>query len=159
MAALATAALLLLFAIPGSAAVPQEDAGAGAAGPNASPTGVQYFPSRDVAARFAKAQSLYAGDRFKVHASRRVAPGVAEIHVRDTDGFYVLEGTARFVTGGTVPDRKNLSRDEIRGSRIVGGEARTLAKGDVIIVPNGTPHWFEKVDGPVLYLVVKITAP
>jgi glc operon protein GlcG len=36
---------------------------------------------------------------------------------------------------------------------------RTLAKGDVVVVPNGTPHWFRDVSGPVLYYVVKVTAP
>ena len=37
-----------------------------------------------------------------------------------------------------------------------GIQARTLTKGDVIIVPNGTPHWFKEVSGPVLYYVVKV---
>ena len=46
--------------------------------------------------------------------------------------------------------------DEIRGSAIREGATRQLAKGDVVVVPNGTPHWFKTVDEPVLYYVVKV---
>jgi mannose-6-phosphate isomerase-like protein (cupin superfamily) len=28
--------------------------------------------------------------------------------------------------------------------------------GDVVVVPNGTPHWFKQVNGPLLYYVVKV---
>ena len=56
--------------------------------------------------------------------------------------------------------RSNAARatapDEVRGTAIEHGESRRLGKGDVIIVPSGTPHWFKEVDGPVLYYVVKV---
>ena len=51
---------------------------------------------------------------------------------------------------------KTTAPDEIRGSNVQGGETRTLTKGDVIVVPNGTPHWFKEVSGTVLYYVVKV---
>ena len=37
---------------------------------------------------------LTAADFHKIHASRRDAPGQAEVHLRDTDILYILEGTA-----------------------------------------------------------------
>lgn len=83
---------------------------------------------------------------------------MAEIHERDTDIVYVLDGTATFVTGGTMVDGKTTGPDEIRGKSINGGETRKLLKGDVVIVPNGTPHWFREVGGTFLYYVVKVTA-
>ena len=33
---------------------------------------------------------------------------------------------------------------------------RTLASGDVMIIPNGVPHWFKEVQAPFLYYVVKV---
>jgi quercetin dioxygenase-like cupin family protein len=30
---------------------------------------------------------------------------------------------------------------------VEGGTAKRLAKGDFVLVPEGTPHWFSKVDG------------
>jgi glc operon protein GlcG len=119
---------------------------------------VTYFPADEVAAAFAKGAVLFdgAGRNYLVHASRREAAGQAEVHVRDTDIIHVLQGATTFVTGGTVVDGKTTAPDEIRGSSIDGGETRHLGKGDVIIVPNGTPHWFKEVQGPVLYYVVKV---
>ena len=119
---------------------------------------VTYFPAEKVSAAFAKGAVLFDGEgrNYMVHASRRDAAGQAEVHVKDADIIYVLEGSTTFVTGGTVVDGKTTAPDEIRGTRIDGGESRRLGKGDVIIVPNGTPHWFKDVDGPVLYYVVKV---
>ena len=119
---------------------------------------VTYFPAEKVSAAFEKGAVLFegAGGNYMVHASRRDAAGEAEVHVRDTDIIHVLEGATTFVTGGTVVDGRTTAPDEIRGTAVRDGDTRRLGKGDVIIVPNGTPHWFEKVDGPVLYYVVKV---
>ena len=54
-----------------------------------------------------------------------------------------------------VFNTKVIEPDEIRGSSISGGETRQLAKGDVVIVPAGVPHWFKEVSNPFLYYVVK----
>ena len=109
-------------------------------------------------AAFAKGQPLVETDRYKVHASRRETPGLAEIHVRDTDILYVLDGTATIVTGGEAVGPKPIGPDELRGSAIAGGAVRQLARGDVLVIPNGVPHQFTAVDGPFLYYVVKVTA-
>lgn len=116
---------------------------------------VTYFDSGKVTAAFAKGVPLLEVNGYKVHASRRDAPGVAEIHTWETDVMYVLEGSATFVTGGTVIDGKTTEAGQIRGSAIAGGENRRISKGDVVIVPNGVPHWFKDVQGPLLYFVVK----
>jgi glc operon protein GlcG len=152
------------------AASAQEDeelAAAGAAALNtptaaaASPAAVNYFPAKDVAAGFAKGAVLLDGAdgrNYMVHTSRREKPGMAEVHTLDTDVIYVLGGSATFVTGGTVVDGKTVEPNEIRGASIEGGETREIAKGDVITVPNGTPHWFRAVKGPFTYYVVKVRA-
>ena len=51
---------------------------------------------------------------------------------------------------------QEIEGDEYRGTMIDGGETRQLKKGDVVIVPKGTPHWFKQVDGTFLYYVVKV---
>jgi mannose-6-phosphate isomerase-like protein (cupin superfamily) len=119
---------------------------------------VAFLDAAHVAAAFAKGAPLLENARFKIHASRREAPGLAEIHERDTDIVYVLEGTATLVTGGTIVAGKTTAADEIRGTSITGGDVRRLQKGDVVVVPEGTPHWFKEVGGTFLYYVVKVTA-
>ena len=120
---------------------------------------VQYWNHRDVKTAFANGAVLFdgAGDRnYMVHASRRDSAGLAEVHAKDTDIIYVLDGSATIVTGGSVVDGKQTATDEVRGRSIEQGERRKLAKGDVLIVPNGTPHWFQEVRGPFMYYVVKV---
>ncbi|MDQ2855412.1 MAG: hypothetical protein M3R68_03725 [Acidobacteriota bacterium] len=91
-----------------------------------------------------------------VNTSRRDQPGQAEIHTLDTDIIYVVDGSATFVTGGAAVESKEIAPNEIRGSRIDGGDTRQLVKGDVIIVPNGVPHWFKEVGGAFLYYTIKV---
>ena len=119
---------------------------------------VLFFDAKQVSTSFSSgAVLLDDSDRhYMVHTSRRDKPGLAEIHRLDTDIIYVLQGTATFVTGGTPVDAKQIAPDEIRGSRIEGGTTRQLSKGEVIIVPNNTPHWFKDVNGEFLYYTIKV---
>lgn len=118
---------------------------------------VLYFAKSRVDAAFARGMPLTENALYKVHASRRDAPGVGELHVADTDILYMLSGSATFVTGGKLISPEEIAPNELRGPSIAGGAERRLAPGDVIVVPNGTPHWFKAVDGPVTYYVVKAT--
>jgi mannose-6-phosphate isomerase-like protein (cupin superfamily) len=68
----------------------------------------------------------------------------------------VLRGSATLVTGGTAINLKPTGPEELRGSGIRGGETRELKPGDVVIIPNGIPHWFKEVNAPFLYYVVKV---
>ena len=120
---------------------------------------VKFIDAKLVADGFAKGSVLEDGsngENYMVHASRREKPGMSEVHELDTDIIYVLDGMATFVTGGRSVDPKLVAANEYRGSMIDGGETRELKKGDVVIVPKGTPHWFKKVDGAFLYYVVKV---
>ncbi len=117
---------------------------------------ISYFPATNVSKAFEKGMPLSEIANYKVHASHREGPGLVEVHTRDTDIIYVLEGSATLVTGGTIVDGKNIEPEELRGTNISGGEAHRIARGDVIIVPQGTPHWFKEVRGPINYYVVKV---
>src|SRR5712664_119779 len=106
---------------------------------------VSYWEKSKVDEAFSKGSVLFDGSdgrNYMVHASRREKPGQAEIHAKDADVIYVLQGTATFVTGGEAVDGKTIAPDEIRGSSIKSGETRKIAKGDVVIVPHGVPHQF-----------------
>jgi len=142
------------LAIAGSNAFATE---AGAKTGDPSPE-VSYFESGKVDAAFAQGSVLLDGNgrNYMVHASRREKPGQAEIHTKDADVIYVLQGSAKFVTGGEAVDAKTTGPDELRGASITGGQTRQIAKGDVIVVPNRVPHQFLEVTNPFLYYVVKV---
>ena len=109
-----------------------------------------------VSAAFARGMPIVEVGDYKIHASRREGPGMAEIHTRDTDIAYVVQGSATLVTGGAALGVKPTGPEELRGSGIRGGDTRRLAPGDVVVIPNGTPHWFKDVEAPFLYYVVKV---
>jgi glc operon protein GlcG len=117
---------------------------------------VTFIDNRMVTAGFEKGRVLVNMGNYMVHASHREMDGVAEIHTLDTDLIYMLEGSATFVTGGSVPDAKVIEPNELRGSAIVSGESRRIVKGDVIVVPAGVPHMFKDVQGSLNYYVVKV---
>ena len=119
---------------------------------------VLFFDKSQVSESFSKGAVLLDGTNrnYMVNTSRRDQPGQAEIHTLDTDIIYVVDGTATFVTGGTAIESKEIAPNEIRGARIDGGDTRKLTKGDVIIVPNGVPHWFKEVGGAFLYYTIKV---
>jgi len=128
--------------------------GFGAKAASADPA-ITYLHRARVAAAFAKGVPLLEVDGYKVHASRRDGPGIAEVHDFETDVVYVLDGTALVVTGGAVVDPKVTEPGQIRGSMIQGGDARRIGKGDVVVIPAGVPRWFKEVPGPLTYFVVK----
>jgi glc operon protein GlcG len=109
-----------------------------------------------VSAAFARGTPLIEVADYKIHASRRDGPGIAEVHTRDTDIAYILEGSATLITGGRAIDLQPVAPEELRGRAIEGGETRELVKGDVVVIPNGVPHWFKEVKAPFLYYVVKV---
>src|SRR5271157_2968949 len=120
---------------------------------------VTVVPRATVDAGFAKDARLLSGEGFRVEASHRTGPGEAEVHLHDTDIFYVLKGSADLIVGGKLSDPRPLSEGEIRGLAIEGGEPRSIASGDVVVIPRGVPHWFKRVSTPFTYYVVKSTTP
>jgi mannose-6-phosphate isomerase-like protein (cupin superfamily) len=75
----------------------------------------------------------------------RPAAGNAALHETEAEMMYVIEGSATFVTGG-----------KLVGTAIEGGTARKISKGDFLVVPEGTPHWFSAVDGTITLMTFKV---
>ncbi|HET9177659.1 MAG TPA: hypothetical protein VFQ24_04795 [Terriglobia bacterium] len=121
---------------------------------------VQYYSQQQVAAAFAKGAKLVEGSAghvvYQVLTARRDGPGEVEVHALDTDIIYIIKGTATFVTGGKIIDARNSAPNEVRGKSSQGGTPHQLGPEDIIIIPPKVPHWFEAVQPPFLYLVIKV---
>jgi mannose-6-phosphate isomerase-like protein (cupin superfamily) len=82
----------------------------------------------------------------------------ANLHqTKVTEIYYILNGNATLVTGGTLPDPKPLRAGgtTFQSTRIEGGVSRKVSKGDVIVIPGRTPHWFSSQDGDLSYLIFR----
>lgn len=64
----------------------------------------------------------------------------AELHDASDDVYYVLEGSAELTLGGKLENPREASPGEWKSAKIIDGKTFTITKGDLIIVPRGTPH-------------------
>jgi len=126
---------------------------------SAAEPGVTYVDHGKVAEALAKGGSLVTASDLLVSGSHRDKAGQVEVHAKETDVIYVVEGEATFVTGGTMIGGKATKAGQWLGTDIKGGEPHHLTKGDVIAVPAGTPHWFKEVPQTISYYVVKVLKP
>lgn len=75
-----------------------------------------------------------------IKLSERTASGGAEIHAHFDDVMIVLEGKATLVTGGEVVDPHTAGNGETTGTALRSGVRQSIAAGDVVHIPAGTPH-------------------
>jgi mannose-6-phosphate isomerase-like protein (cupin superfamily) len=70
-----------------------------------------------------------------------------------TELHFIVSGSATFVTGGTLTPASGGP-----GSVLQGGVSKKVSKGDAILVPSNTPHWYKEVNG-LTYLEVRFLNP
>jgi mannose-6-phosphate isomerase-like protein (cupin superfamily) len=114
-----------------------------------------------MAALAGKSQSgtLVRASDLLVMGAFRGKDGQVEVHDKETDVFYIVDGEATLITGGRMLGGKVTAPGQWRGTSIEGGEAHHLVKGDVIVIPAGIPHWFKTVPHTISYFVVKVLKP
>ncbi len=96
---------------------------------------------------------------YNANLEYRASVGPAAIHEKEAEVFYVIDGTATMVTGGKLADEKRTNPENLSGTGIEGGESRNVAKGDFIIVPENTAHWFSKIDGVLVLMTLHVPRP
>ena len=94
-------------------------------------------------------------DQYRVNIVHRPGAAGAIAHPGNTELHYIIDGAGTLVTGGTIVPAASPGS----GATIHGGVTRHVAKGDVVIVPAGTPHWYREVGGEITYLEVRYVAP
>lgn len=83
--------------------------------------------------------------------------GGGELHQNFADIFYILDGHAAVLTGGSLVEQKTTGPGEIRGKSVDGGSRQELRAGDVVHIPAGMPHQMLVSDGEsITYFVVKV---
>jgi quercetin dioxygenase-like cupin family protein len=129
------------------------------AGAQSDSSGVVHVDPERVAAALAKGGPLVTRPDLLVQGSHRESAGQVEVHDKETDVLYILDGEATFAYGGQMVGGKVSRPGQWLGSDITGGQTRHIGKGDVFVVPAGIPHWFKEVPKSVSYFVVKVLKP
>jgi mannose-6-phosphate isomerase-like protein (cupin superfamily) len=91
---------------------------------------------------------IVTDSRYQANIVHRSKPAGAISHPEGSEIHYIIEGSGTMVTGGTF----NRSGKTVT---IDGGVTRHVAKGDTVVIPAGTPHWYKEVDGSITYLEVR----
>jgi mannose-6-phosphate isomerase-like protein (cupin superfamily) len=95
-------------------------------------------------------------DQYRINVVHREKPAGAIAHPGNTELHYIIDGAATIVTGGTIVRAPGAPAG---AATIQNGETRHMKKGDIIIVPPNTPHWYKDIEGTVTYLEVRFVAP
>ena len=98
------------------------------------------------------AQPLLQLAPYNVSLEYRASVGNAAVHETEAELFYVVDGSATLVTGGKLTGETRTNAENLSGNGIEGGQSRKVAKGDFVMVPEKTPHWFSAIDGTVVLM-------
>ena len=109
-----------------------------------------------------KVQELIGGEgmqlRVAVQHDKDKPPAAAELHDNSDDVYYVLDGTATLTLGGKLDAPKETEPGEWRAPKIIGGQQIDISKGDLIIVPRGTPHQRSTAGKDFTMILIKVYA-
>ena len=83
----------------------------------------------------------------------RTVPQNAIVHATGWEVHHIVDGSGTIVTGGTLV--RSVDGSGARVVTIAEGESRTVSRGDVIVIPAGTPHWYSHIAGSVTYLEIR----
>jgi mannose-6-phosphate isomerase-like protein (cupin superfamily) len=96
--------------------------------------------------------------RVAIQHEKNSTPANAELHDTSDDVYYVLEGSATLTLGGTLDTPKEVEPGEWRGPHITGGQKVEIAKGDLVVVPRGTPHQRSTLNQDFTMILIKVYA-
>ena len=137
----------------------------------AAPATKTYTSSAEITALIAKAKSerkenqalvaqpiLHLAPYNNASLEYRASVGPAAVHEKEAEYFYVVDGSATLVTGGKLVG-ETRNGDNLTGTAIEGGSPRNVAKGDFIVVPENTPHWFSPINGTIVLMSLHVAKP
>jgi mannose-6-phosphate isomerase-like protein (cupin superfamily) len=126
-----------------------------------------YSSAADVTALIAKAKSERKENQpivqenilrlpgYSAGLEYRGSVGTAAVHEKEAEFFYVIDGSATMVTGGKLVGEKR-NGDNLTGTGIDGGSSRNIGKGDFIVVPENTAHWFSTINGTLVLMSLHV---
>jgi mannose-6-phosphate isomerase-like protein (cupin superfamily) len=145
--------------------------GQATAGPPPAAAMKNLATSADVQALIAKARSeLKPGDPYKgetivklapytVSLEYRALPVPPSIHETEAELFYVIQGSGTLTVGGTLTEQHRTNPSNLGGTSIQSGTDYSLTKGDFYFVPEGVPHMWTPVGGPLVTMSMHLPRP
>lgn len=128
-----------------------------------------YTSAADITALIAKAKSARTNNQptvtenilripgYQASLEYRASVGPAAVHEKEAEFFYVIDGSGVLTTGGKLTEEKRNGAN-LTGSGIEGGHIQNVGKGDFIVVPENTPHWFSSINSTLVLMSLHVPA-
>jgi mannose-6-phosphate isomerase-like protein (cupin superfamily) len=89
---------------------------------------------------------LSAGLLHHAAVEYRRSPTPPMVHTRMAEFFYVVDGEADLILGGTLTNPRCQNSSNLVGDGVEGGVTHRVKKGSYILVPENTVHYFTNID-------------
>jgi mannose-6-phosphate isomerase-like protein (cupin superfamily) len=132
----------------------------------------QFMSDKDIMALIEKAKADRKGDApmvpepvlqlapYKAQIEYRPLKAPAAVHEKDAELFVVIQGTGDIITGGKLVNEKRINAANLTGSDISEGQTHHVVRGDVLLVPNNTPHQVVPTGGaPIVVMTMHVPFP
>ena len=99
--------------------------------------------------------NLVGGKNFTIAlTTEKTKSGIEfEVHEHRDHVLQILDGTTVYEVGGTLKNQRNTGPGEWRAPAADGTTTLTLKKGDMLIIPRGTPHKRTTANSVTLMLI------
>ncbi|MCU1266954.1 MAG: hypothetical protein JWM21_3272 [Acidobacteria bacterium] len=94
--------------------------------------------------------------RVAIQHEKNKSGSAAELHDASDDVYYVMEGSATLILGGKLDAPKEVEPGEWRSPHIIDGRTIDINKGDLVIVPRGTPHQRSTTEKDFTMILIKV---
>ncbi|WP_206242479.1 cupin domain-containing protein [Novosphingobium terrae] len=101
-------------------------------------------------------QPLVGLGTYRASLEYRQGVSGAATHEAEAEWVQVVEGSGTLVTGGRLETPQRTGPTNLTGHGIIGGSMRPITKGDMLIIPEGTPHWFSQINGRLILITMKL---
>ncbi len=131
-----------------------------------------FMSEKDILALVDKAKADRKGDAplvpepilqlapYKAQLEYRPAKAPAALHEKDAELFVVLQGTGDIITGGKLVNEKRVNAANLSGTDIADGVTHHVVKGDVLLVPNNSPHQVIPTgNAPIVVMTMHVPFP
>lgn len=127
-----------------------------------------FISANDINAAIAKAAAAVRADvpmnggallrlaPYSANLEYRTSVGPAAVHEKEAELVYVLDGSGSLVIGGRLVAQTRRNAENLSGTSIEGGSLQKLAKGDMLIIPENTAHWFNSIDGKLVLVTLHV---
>jgi mannose-6-phosphate isomerase-like protein (cupin superfamily) len=82
--------------------------------------------------------------------------GGGAVHKTQAELIYFISGTGSIKVGGSLVNAKDSGGENITGTDIAGGTDEAVTPGTVVLIPEGTPHAFTVINGPLVDMSIKL---